>query len=47
MAEAEAAFGRISVLVNNAGVLPRRLVEEMKLADWRLVLEVNLTPASS
>lgn len=40
---AEAAFGPISVLVNNAGVLRRGLVEGMKPADWRLVLEVNLT----
>ncbi|KRP98751.1 hypothetical protein AOQ72_16745 [Bradyrhizobium yuanmingense] len=42
-AAAEAAFGPISVLVNNAGVFRTGLLEEMKPADWRLVLEVNLT----
>jgi NAD(P)-dependent dehydrogenase (short-subunit alcohol dehydrogenase family) len=36
-------FGRIDVLVNNAGISLIAPAEETTLADWRRVLEVNLT----
>ncbi len=36
-------FGRIEVLVNNAGVSLISPAEETSLSDWRRVLEVNLT----
>ena len=36
-------FGRIDVLVNNAGVSLITPAEETAIADWRRVLEVNLT----
>ncbi len=36
-------FGRIDVLVNNAGVSLISPAEKTSLADWRHVLEVNLT----
>jgi NAD(P)-dependent dehydrogenase (short-subunit alcohol dehydrogenase family) len=36
-------LGRVDVLVNNAGVSLIAPVEETTLADWRRVLEVNLT----
>ena len=36
-------FGRVDVLVNNAGVSRIVPAEETTLADWRRVLEVNLT----
>ena len=36
-------FGRVDVLVNNAGISAIASAEETTLADWRRVLEVNLT----
>jgi len=36
------AFGRLDVLVNNAGILINRAIEEMTLEDWRRVMSVNL-----
>jgi NAD(P)-dependent dehydrogenase (short-subunit alcohol dehydrogenase family) len=41
----EEALGPCHVLVNNAGILERGLVEELSPARWRAVLEVNLTGA--
>lgn len=35
------AFGRLDVLVNNAGVLSHARIAEMNAADFRRVLEVN------
>jgi 3-oxoacyl-[acyl-carrier protein] reductase len=35
-------FGRIDVLVNNAGINMRSSSLEMKLEDWQRVMEVNL-----
>ncbi len=35
------AFGRLDVLVNNAGILEFARIEDMPLADFRRVLEVN------
>ena len=42
-AEAEAAFGVIRVLVNNAGISERRPMLELPLEAWKKVLDVNLT----
>jgi len=36
------AFGRLDVLVNNAGVYPRVPFLQMKESDWDLVIDVNL-----
>ncbi len=36
-------FGRIDVLVNNAGITADRTAAKMALEDWQRVLDVNLT----
>lgn len=41
--ETLAQFGRIDVLINNAGVSWGAPVEQMKLEDWNKVIETNLT----
>ena len=43
MAEAEAAFGVIRVLVNNVGIGERRALVDIPVDDWRNVIDVNLT----
>jgi len=37
-----AEFGRIDVLINNAGIAVHEKAENLKLADWQRVLDVNL-----
>lgn len=36
-------FGRVDVLVNNAGVVSHRMLEDMDLAEWERVIRINLT----
>jgi len=43
--QAEDAFGRIDVLINNAGVTKDALLMRMKNDDWDAVLNVNLKAA--
>lgn len=40
--ETEAAFGRIDVLINNAGLYTGKPFEEITLDDWRERMRVNL-----
>ena len=40
-----AQFGKIDVLVNNAGITRDQLVMRLKRADWDAVLQTNLTSA--
>ncbi len=40
--EVEAAFGRIDVLVNNAGITKDGLMMRMSEEDWDAVLDINL-----
>ena len=42
---AERDFGPVDVLVNNAGVELKKLVEDTSLAEWERVLRTNLTSA--
>lgn len=37
-----ARYGRVDVLVNNAGIFTQSLVEDLPVADWDRVLAVNL-----
>lgn len=45
MARAAKDFGRIDVLVNNAGIAKDGLAVRMKQADWEAVLSTNLSGA--
>jgi len=40
---AEAACGEVSVLANNAGIARRSAFLDIDVADWREVLDINLT----
>jgi NAD(P)-dependent dehydrogenase (short-subunit alcohol dehydrogenase family) len=44
-AAARAAFGRLDVLVNNAGLFQRRPALELSEAEWDRILDVNLRGA--
>ena len=43
--ELQASFGRVDVLVNNAGVVSRATAAELSLEDWDLSVDVNLRGA--
>ncbi|RXS97653.1 2-dehydro-3-deoxy-D-gluconate 5-dehydrogenase KduD [Silvibacterium dinghuense] len=38
-----ARFGRVDLLINNAGMIHRDAAEDFSLEDWNRVLQVNLT----
>ena len=40
-----ARFGRVDILVNNAGINIRKPPHELSLAEWRQVIDTNLTSA--
>lgn len=35
-------FGRIDVIINNAGVMPLSPLHELKVAEWNLMIDVNI-----
>jgi 2-deoxy-D-gluconate 3-dehydrogenase len=43
--DAAKALGRIDILVNNAGINIRKPADQMALAEWKQVIDVNLTSA--
>ena len=43
MDDVRGRFGRLDILVNNAGINIRKPVHEVTLAEWRLVIDTNLT----
>ncbi len=42
-AEVQSAFGRLDILVNNAGMAVSGRIDELSLADWQQVQDVNVT----
>ena len=45
MASVKSRHGRLDVLINNAGMNIRKPVHELSLAEWRQVIDTNLTSA--
>jgi 3-hydroxybutyrate dehydrogenase len=45
VAEAKTHFGRIDILINNAGITPSAPLDRMDLSMWNQVLAINLTGA--
>lgn len=43
VAHTVAELGRLDILLNNAGIVKNVPAEEMSLADWQRVIDVNLT----
>ena len=41
VAFAQAEFGRLDVLVSNAGVMPLSLLEQLKVSEWEQMVDVN------
>ena len=39
---AVAAYGRIDVMINNAGLMPHSPLERLKIADWDRMIDVNI-----
>ncbi len=39
---AVAKFGRIDVIINNAGLMPHSLLERRKIEDWDRMIDVNI-----
>lgn len=44
-ADVATKFGKVHILINNAGINIRKPTTEFTLADWRAVLDTNLTSA--
>lgn len=40
---AVSTYGKIDILIQNAGIYPCSIIEEMKLHEWEKVIDVNLT----
>jgi NADP-dependent 3-hydroxy acid dehydrogenase YdfG len=42
VAATEAAFGRVDVLINNAGIMPLSLFDSLKVDEWDQMIDVNI-----
>ena len=36
------AYGRIDVMINNAGLMPQSLIERLKIDEWDRMIDVNI-----
>ena len=45
MAATKERFGRLDILINNAGTNIRNVPHKLSLLDWRMVIDTNLTSA--
>lgn len=36
------AYGRIDVMINNAGLMPLSLLEDLKIGEWEQMIDVNI-----
>ena len=36
------SFGRIDIIINNAGLMPQSLLESLRIADWDRMIDVNI-----
>ena len=45
VAKTAETFGRVDILINNAGTTVRKPVEQLTLAEWNFVMDTNLTSA--
>lgn len=45
VAKTSETFGRVDILINNAGTTVRKPVEQLTLAEWTMVMDTNLTSA--
>ncbi len=36
------AYGRIDVIINNAGLMPQSLLERLKIDEWNRMIDVNI-----
>ncbi|MGO9739952.1 MAG: SDR family oxidoreductase [Xanthobacteraceae bacterium] len=42
VARALAKYGRLDVILNNAGVMPHSLLERLRVEDWEQMIDVNI-----
>jgi NADP-dependent 3-hydroxy acid dehydrogenase YdfG len=42
VAAAVARFGRIDVMINNAGIMPNAPIEQLRVDDWERAVDVNI-----
>lgn len=41
VAHANTRFGRVDVIINNAGVMPLSMLEALKIDEWNKMIDVN------
>ena len=35
-------YGRVDVMINNAGIMPQALLEKLRVSEWEQTIDVNL-----